>query len=195
MAINAETLFEDDDLYNAIFDANRSANEFLVGYVLLRQVEEKVRKATQQAMALPEKDSKKERFHRLIRAKKLVNLHLVALMGHVIRDKYGGYNDDVATRLFPRIADGQFTNQMYDHLETILFDYMDAIEGVSEETSSKESLHSALRKPQALTNLIERLRKHFALPAYKSVIDEALLSTRSWPSQHWNSRRYLSHEH
>jgi hypothetical protein len=145
------SLFEQEGTYSTIFPGNRSAEEYLVAYLLFDQfdsilsrklVEAKAAKAAGDLDKAENRNSVKAKYYRLSRAKNLASAHLLALTQDLLIQKYKAFNYDIAKDLLPLIQDETLIETIFKLIEKPFLAFMDL--------RPEESMFSVLRDTSAL---------------------------------------------
>lgn len=123
------SLFEEQGHYGSIFMLARSAEEYLLAYLLFEQIQErlkaKIKKAKEEERIAAETDSKisfSARNYLVIgRATKLAAAHMTALLGIALQERYGTLTRDLAERVLLSTENGDLVGNVYAELEDTLF--------------------------------------------------------------------------
>ncbi len=150
------SLFEEQGPYGSIFMMARSAEEYLVAYLLFEQLQERLRthitkakeelKATQGTGRMP---FRTRNYLMVGRATKLAAAHMTALLGRALRERYGGFNQYVARRLLSSLNTGEFVETVYSDLEDTLFRFSGQV------LQHDKTLHRILSETDTFEELYE----------------------------------------
>ncbi|MFC1976222.1 AIPR family protein [Chloroflexota bacterium] len=152
------SLFEDQGSYGSIFMLSRSADEYLVGYFLFGQIQDRLRKeitkAKEEERKALEADVRvpyRARAYLMIgRATKLATAHMTALLGLGLYDQYGPLNRKLAQEILPRVESGELINDVYAELADTLFRTTDQL-----QEEKYKTLHQLLSKEDTLEQLYD----------------------------------------
>ena len=98
------SLFEEEGHYGSIFLLGRSAEEYLVAYLIFGEIQERlserIKSAKDEERTLLQSDGKvkitTKNYLMIGRATKLAASHMSALIGRALRDRYGSLNQELA---------------------------------------------------------------------------------------------------
>lgn len=152
------SLFEEQGHYGSIFMLVRSAEEYLLAYLIFEHVQERLkenikraREEEQRARETATRVSLVTRNYLMIgRATKLATAHMTALLGLALRDKYGPLDRDLAQKLLRVTESGELVKRAYSELEDTLF----RVGGQLQQEQHK-TLHRFLSERDTLVELYD----------------------------------------
>lgn len=153
-AIRAKkSLFEEAGPYGNIFMRTRSAEEYLIAYLVFEQIQNKLKEKLSEAKETQKKALESDgkipfaaRNYLLVgRASKLATAHLSALIGMHLRSRYSFKDSQQLEQLLNAIESEKLISRVFSELEDTLFRLIDRLEG-----SKHKTLHSMLSESETL---------------------------------------------
>ena len=119
------SLFDDQGHYGSIFMPHRSAEEYLVAYLIFKQIENKIKQKQKDAkerekelVAIDASIPRDVRNYLIIgSAAKLTTAHMSAILKRALTEKYGFFNKSLAETIMPIVESGQLIERIYVDLE------------------------------------------------------------------------------
>ncbi|MCZ7570918.1 MAG: AIPR family protein [Ardenticatenaceae bacterium] len=152
------SLFEEQGHYGSIFMQSRSAEEYLVAYLIFNQIQERLKNNIKEAKAELERTAERggkislgsRNCLTIGGATKLAAAHMTALLGRGLRERYGSLNRSLARRLLPIIESGQLVKMAYPELLDALFRVITRLQGEPHKT-----LHKLLSEESTIEELYD----------------------------------------
>lgn len=150
------SLFEEEGPYRSIFMLARSAEEFLVAYLvfeyLLEGLQANIGKAKAEESRVREVGGKlsiaTQNYLRIGRATKLAAAHMSALIGRALEARLGPLNRNRAQQILVALQDGRLVKAVYPELEDTLVRFASQL-----RSDKGETLHSRLSEADTMDEL------------------------------------------
>lgn len=154
------SLFDEEGHYGNIFMISRSAEEYLVAYLLFGQLQDrlkdKIKCAKDDAQNSIDSSGRismtVENYLMIGMATKLATAHMTALLGRALRERHGGITKDLSKHLISVTTNGSLVDSIYMELEDTLFRTAAQLRG------QKKTLHRFLSEEENLDELYDTFK-------------------------------------